>query len=70
MSNNLIPVILLIICAAAACALLFKMTLKNFETLNNKLTFTILFTILLSPLGAYVFSAVYKYRESSSALRR
>ena len=66
---NEILLIFLALCSSTALGLMFWMALKNFESLSNKLTYVILLSLFLTPVGAWFVSLFYKMRESTIALR-
>ena len=70
MDNNLIFLLLLVLCSSTASGLMFWMALKNFESLSNKITYVIILSIFFTPAGAWFFSLFYKLKENISVLRR
>ena len=70
MDNNLIFLLLLVLCSSTASGIMFWMALKNFESLSNKITYVIILSIFFTPAGAWFFSLFYKLKENVSVLRR
>ncbi len=44
--------------------LMFSMALKNFDDLSNKLTYVLILSIILTPLGAWLFSNIYRLSKN------